>query len=265
VDRHSTRDRLIGELAAALGAAEGSNGRRKQETGVRRAAAAIRPDLGLAATLLDGMASDLRVAADVSRRSYWHSNGFAKLVVHVNDEPGFRLRLHVWPSDAGHGSGYENIHNHRWPFASIVLAGAIRVEQFQEIDDFDQPGAVVCNRLIYDAAAPGRVGQLRVEGKCALRKLGRPVYPAGTVYFCDTDMLHTVARASGGTAATLMLAGAASGTDALVYQDVRREPLADTDEAIGPDEVMALTGEALDAMRAAGPSVSVSGETPDHP
>jgi hypothetical protein len=252
VDTYSTRDRLIGELAAALGAAEGSNGRQKQETGVRRAAAAIRSDLGIVARLLDGIRSDRTLAANVSRRSYWHSNGFAKLVVHVNDEPDFRLRLHVWPADDRRGSGYENIHNHRWPFASIVLAGAIRVEQFREVDDFDQRGTVVCNRLVYEAAAPGRVGRLRVEGKCALRKLGRPVYPAGTVYFCDTDMLHTVARASGGTAATLMLAGAATGNDALVYQDVTREPLVDTDEAIGPDEVMALAGEASDAMRSAG-------------
>ena len=227
--------------------------------------AAIRADLGPVADLLATITSDRTVATDVSRRSYWHSNGFAKLVVHVNDEPEFRLRLHVWPSDARHGPGYENIHNHRWAFGSIVLAGAIRVEQFAEVDEFDQCGTVVCNRLVYEAAAPGRVGALRVEGKCALRRVGLPVYPAGTAYFCDTQMLHTVSRASGGTAATLMLAGAAAGNDALVYQHVTREPLADTDLAIGPDEVMALAGEALAAMHVAGlaePSVSVRGETP---
>ena len=248
MDRHSTRDRLIGELAAALGAAGGSNGRQTQESGVRVAAAAIRSDIGSVAALLRDITSDQELAADMSLRSYWHSNGFAKLVVHVNEEPDFRLRLHVWPADYRHGSGYENIHNHRWPFASIVLAGAIRVDQFREIDDLGEPGAVVCNRLVYEAAAPGRVGGLRLEGKRALRSLGTRNYPAGTVYFCDTDMLHTVARASRGTAATLMLAGAATGNDALVYQDVTREPLVDTDEAIGPDEVMALAGEALAAL-----------------
>jgi hypothetical protein len=93
---------------------------------------------------------------------------------------------------------------------------------------------------------------LRIEGKRALRRVGGPVYPAGTVYFCDTTMLHTVARASRGTAVTLMVAGSATGNDALVYQDITREPLVDTDEAIGPDEVQQLAGEALDAMRGAG-------------
>ena len=251
MDAYSTRDRLIGELAAALGAA-GSNGRQTQETGVGLAAAAIRLDLGLIDGLLDNIASDRTVATDVSRQSYWHSNGFAKLVVHVNDEPELRLRVHVWPRGDRHGAGYENIHNHRWPFASIVLAGAIRVDQFREIEDFDAPGTVVCNRLAYEAAAPGPVGELRLEGKRALQMMGRHVYAAGTVYCCDTDMLHTVARASSGTAATLMVAGAATRDDALVYQDVTREPLADTDEATRPDEVMELAGEALAAMRSAG-------------
>jgi hypothetical protein len=133
-----------------------------------------------------------------------------------------------------------------------VLAGAIRVEEFKEIDDFDVDGAIVCNRLVYEAASPGRVGALRMEGKQALQRLRIPVYSAGTVYSCDTYMLHTVAPATSGTTATLMLAGAAAGNDALVYQHIGREPLADTDVAIGPDEVQELAAEALDAMRAAG-------------
>jgi hypothetical protein len=250
---HSTRDRLIGELAAALGAAGGSNGRHTQESGVRVAATAIRSDLGSVAALLYSITSDRTLAAEVSRRSYSHSNGFAKLVVQINDESGFRLRLHVWPADDRHRSGYEDIHTHRWPFASIVLGGAITVEQFREVDDFDQPDTVVCNRLVYEAAAaPARVRTLRTEGKQALRIVGAPLYPAGTVYFCDTQMLHRVARASSGTAATLMVAGAATGNDALVYQDVNREPLVNTDEAIGPDEVQELAREALAAMWSAG-------------
>jgi len=239
-------------LAAALEAAEGPNGRRKQETGVRRAAAAIRSDLGSVAELLASISSGQQLAADVSRRSYWHSNGFAKLVVHVNDEPGFRLRLHVWPADDRHRSGYENVHSHRWPFGSIVLAGVITVEEYHEIDDLDVLGVLECSRFVYEAAAPGRVGALRMEGKRALRRLGARLYMAGNVHFCDTQMLHRVARASSGTAATLMVAGAATGDDALAYQDVAREPLADTDVAIGPDEVQELAGEALAAMWSAG-------------
>ena len=252
MDRQSTRDRLIGELAAALGAAGGSNGRQQQETGLRRAAAAIRSDLGSVAALLHSITSDRTLAAEVSRRSYSHSNGFAKLVVQINDESGFRLRLHVWPADDRHRSGHEDIHTHRWPFASIVLGGAITVERFREVDDFDQPD-MVCNRLVYEAAAaPARVRTLRTEGKQALRVVGARLYPAGTVYFCDTNMLHRVARASDGTTATLMVAGAATGNEALVYQDVNREPMVNTDEAIGPDEVQKLAGEALAAMHVAG-------------
>jgi hypothetical protein len=59
-------------------------------------------------------------AVRVAQRSYWHANGFAKLLLHV--EPQFCIRLHVWLPGWGR-RGETNPHAHRWDFASTVLCG----------------------------------------------------------------------------------------------------------------------------------------------
>lgn len=55
-------------------------------------------------------------------RSYWHGNGFLKVVLL---DKGYKLRLHIWFAGT---SCEENIHSHRWGFASHVLTGTLKSE-----------------------------------------------------------------------------------------------------------------------------------------
>src|SRR5438552_2883438 len=57
-------------------------------------------------------------AEPVARCSYWHHNGFAKLVLRIADD--HRVRLHVWPAGENR-LGESNPHGHRWNFASTVV------------------------------------------------------------------------------------------------------------------------------------------------
>lgn len=56
----------------------------------------------------------------IARRSYWHPNGFAKLVLDKRPRAG-ELRLHVWP----HDHHDDDIHGHAWAYESIVVAGEL--------------------------------------------------------------------------------------------------------------------------------------------
>jgi hypothetical protein len=56
----------------------------------------------------------------IASRSYWHPNGFAKLVLFAEAQWG-QLRLHVWPDRLVKG----DIHGHAWPYESTVLAGEL--------------------------------------------------------------------------------------------------------------------------------------------
>lgn len=79
--------------------------------------------------LVGEIVGDQRRFGDVLERSVWHPNGFAKIV--LLDAPEYRLRLHVWRRTAAIPVVVqENVHNHRWDFATAILAGGYRHQEF---------------------------------------------------------------------------------------------------------------------------------------
>lgn len=80
--------------------------------------------------LLQAILADHTALEQISHRSYQHGNGFLKVVLL---DRGYKLRLHIW--FAGQ-SCEENIHDHRWSFSSLILAGALTSEMWKD----DQSG-----------------------------------------------------------------------------------------------------------------------------
>jgi hypothetical protein len=83
-----------------------------------------------AAELVKELLSDEEALSRCASQSYSHANGFDKIVLLVGDRPSFKLRLHIWNSDAGMGGLESHLHNHRWSFASRVLVGEYIFEAF---------------------------------------------------------------------------------------------------------------------------------------
>ena len=81
--------------------------------------------------LLQSILADQRSLAQISARSYQHGNGFLKVVLL---DRGYKLRLHIW--FVGQACE-ENIHDHRWSFSSLILAGALKSEIWKD-DQFGQ-------------------------------------------------------------------------------------------------------------------------------
>src|SRR5262245_39638009 len=85
----------------------------------------------------------------IADRSYWHPNGFLKLVLEgASGAP--QLRLHVWPRP-----GDDDIHDHAWPYRSVVLAGALREVRYDAVDGPD-PDAAEYWRHTYRPCGGGR-------------------------------------------------------------------------------------------------------------
>lgn len=63
----------------------------------------------------------------IMQESYRHANGFYRISFPATSSSPVRIRLHVWPSeqDPGSSEAVPDAHNHKWPFASRVLAGAL--------------------------------------------------------------------------------------------------------------------------------------------
>jgi hypothetical protein len=240
--------RLIGEsLAGALGAAAGFNGHVRAND-LRNLARLVQERGTIFRARLGELTYDGRLAADVAARSYWHSNGFAKLVLHVDDANGARLRLHVWPEASRPRTGYQNVHNHRWPFVAAVLCGAVRVQLFEEVVASTEDAPYPYVKYVYDAGAPMLVAPFSTVGRCALRDLGDAVYKAGEAHSCSTVELHTVAAEVPGITATLVIQGPAQRRSALVYQQAGRPLLEDTGERLTSEEVSDLASMTLTAL-----------------
>lgn len=191
----------------------------------------------------------LRVArhddlAAVTARSYRHPNGFAKIVLHDAGPAGASIRLHVWPT-AGVHEQFEDVprgdtapHEHRWKFASTVLAGSgLLVEEFTG----DRSG-VLHDRFVFE---PTVRAELRADGDARLASRGFWVRNRDDVYGCDTDIIHTVAPIDHGMTATLVVQGPVEEAGALVFlrpgapPDPCRAPLDEALVASLIDEVIA--------------------------
>lgn len=135
--------------------------------------------------------------AEVQANSYYHHNGFRKLVLLQNK--AFKLRLHLW--EARNESHHENIHDHRWNFASALLAGSFKTMIWEE----DAEGSEVRLDCTYTPAREGSVYAVRENGQVRLRPQATHTLRAGDVYYMPASTLHQVTDPGEGATRTLML------------------------------------------------------------
>jgi len=82
--------------------------------------------------LLEKFLLNQHALAKIQQFSYYHQNGFDKFV--LIDNQYFKLRLHVWQPE-NIDKAQENIHDHRWAFASKVLYGSFQNQFFDEHEE----------------------------------------------------------------------------------------------------------------------------------
>jgi hypothetical protein len=174
----------------------------------------------------------------VARRSYWHPNGFAKLVLKSGTD--HKVRLHVWPAGS-HRLGESNPHGHRWNFASTVLSGdGLEDTHYRESD----------TGLPYESyryAGGNAADAVTRRGTVHLDESGRFTRANGVAYTLDTSVVHTVRPLGSALIATLVIQGPALHDDTPVYG----APGVNVDEpghAISGAEVHELIRDVLAAL-----------------
>ena len=196
------------------------------------AAESVRDDPRAFVSWLAGLSRDAGAVRAVVARSYWHPNGFAKLILHTSAEPAFRIRLHVWPEATGEKTrGESNPHSHRWEFASVVLVGeGMHMVEYQEVTDRGK----LFTRYRY-GTDPADPAALVADGAARLFKTRSPHVFRAEVYSCDTDVVHTVEPIGRGLTATVVVQGPHRTPDTVVYcapgesDDQPNHPLSESD------------------------------------
>lgn len=192
---------------------------------------------------LSWIANDSTQRAQAARASYWHANGFAKLVLY--NVAQFRIRLHIWPA-GDERLGEPDPHSHRWSFVSTVLAGeGLAISKQQE-----KPTGIEHMRYIYD----GR--KLVPDEPAHLREVVSYTVSEGECYPTCTETVHTVKPLGRDLVATLLVQGPRASPSTLVYR-LPGTPL--SNQAINPiedQEVRFLITEVNSRLAAAEPAMS---------
>jgi hypothetical protein len=134
------------------------------------------------------------------KESYYHQNGFDKIV--LLSGKGFKLRLHHFHARPGH-SPMENIHDHRWAFASTMIRGSFKMHLFEE----DPKGEEERTLHNYNAAKVNQKYATEEMGKRRLKIVERLQYAAGDSYIMLPDELHSIIHIPNQEAITLIVTG----------------------------------------------------------
>ncbi|WP_267244888.1 hypothetical protein [Streptomyces sp. PR69] len=167
-------------------------------------------------TLIHSVRATPELLSSAAERSYLHANGFTKIVLLAGES--YKLRLHLWwPGAAFGGRDVEDIHDHRWDFASCLLAGSYRYQEFH-------PGSVGsgCSAETYHAytyRSPGDASSFPLTslGRQRLSCVFDATLTAGTSYVLRAEVPHRVINDPGRFTASLMLQCTARRSQTHVY------------------------------------------------
>ncbi|WP_080054425.1 hypothetical protein [Spirosoma aerolatum] len=154
--------------------------------------------------------SDKHILAQISKLSYKHANGFFKIVLHASEN--YKLRLHIWRKDEK--AYHEDIHNHRWNFASYVLIGGYRNEIYEEANS-----GILKYKYFYYPRLSKTNFILEYKGVKHLELVERIVFSADSYLVLDCHVLHKVNLVESDYTATLFLAGSALDDHTQIYSD----------------------------------------------
>lgn len=147
--------------------------------------------------LIQQILRDPKLLAEVSARSYQHGNGFLKVVL---IDRGYKLRLHIW--QAGQPCE-ENIHDHRWSFASTILMGELHSEIWRDVPA-DQAADLITPEYVYHAATASSAAYKQDIGMARLTRAAHVAHRAGQAYVMPELRLHRILNAGTATVATMM-------------------------------------------------------------
>ncbi len=147
----------------------------------------------------------------VVEESYYHENGFHKIV--LLSGRNFKLRLHHFGVAAK--IPMENIHDHRWPFASTILSGELKMDIFRVSEQRKNTEALY--HFIYGSDKSNGSYTTDLVGKVYLEKAETRIYKPGESYLMLPDELHRIKNSEGQESVTLILTGKPVGGQCNLY------------------------------------------------
>lgn len=133
--------------------------------------------------------------------SYYHENGFHKVV--LLSGKNFKLRLHHFGVSSK--IPMENIHDHRWAFASTILSGTLEMDMFEQSQQVVDENKLI--HYLYNSDKSTGAYSTDKIGMVSLNKIESRFYEAGKTYLMLPEELHRIKNLEGQESLTLILTG----------------------------------------------------------
>lgn len=151
--------------------------------------------------LINKIMCNVKTLESVLAESYYHENGFHKIVLLSGEN--FKVRLHHFGTTDQ--IPMENIHDHRWPFASTILSGRLDMDMFEanlRTDDAER-----LHHFIYDSDKSTGSYSTNYKGDILLNRTLSVSYYTGESYLMLPDELHRITNEPGQESITLIITG----------------------------------------------------------
>ncbi len=129
--------------------------------------------------------------------AYLHDNGYFKIPLLRSKVSGATLRLNIWSHRL---PNMENVHDHRWDYASIVLTGSLIEHQYCIHED-----GHLHHRYEYVPRGERSYYVLEARGQTPLAILQQELIGADRLYVRPYALLHAVHTDPGQSTATLQV------------------------------------------------------------
>ena len=141
--------------------------------------------------LLDEFLDETRQQPHDSNLSYFHDNGFDKIVLFNDPVTLMKMRLHIWhPTELDQPRRRQNVHNHRWDYSSAILAGTVQHLTY-EFSGGGEDGEEF-NHYRYFARGAKEHYEVEALGKAKLKLVKVDPMSHGTVYSIRNEVLHRI-------------------------------------------------------------------------
>jgi hypothetical protein len=125
----------------------------------------------------------------------------------------FKFRLHIFTHIPEIDIPMENVHNHRWNFASQVISGKLKMQIFQR----DR----LSNQLFFDydykPADGSNKYKVDLKGLSSLTMTDERVFSGGESYYMDKEEMHRIINIPYENAVTLAMTGIPTNNDCKLF------------------------------------------------
>lgn len=165
---------------------------------------------GLFSKVIESLLANDRELNEVASRSYYHNNGFLKVVL-IEKRPQYSVRLHIWPEEPFQAP---DVHNHPWDMTVLLLNGSYEwpIYTFTQASESCESSDLFECRYLEDYSGHS----LHNLDKVILNQVGKLSFQKEDIFHFPQTQYHSVRKENSQPAESIVITGESVGLSANV-------------------------------------------------